>query len=65
MRFLSFYYGAIAVPQRRFCICLFRAFPMQVVTTAPQTSNGLLAIGPDIAKVLTVVALHKASLSFV
>jgi hypothetical protein len=38
---------------------------MQVATTAPQTSNGLLAIGPDIAKVLTVVALHKASLSFV
>jgi hypothetical protein len=35
---------------------------MQVATTAPQTLRGLLAFGPDMAKILAVVALHKASL---
>jgi hypothetical protein len=63
MRFLSFYLGAIAAARRRFCICLFRAFPMQVVTTTPQTSKRLLAVGPDTAKILAVVALRKTSLS--
>jgi hypothetical protein len=38
---------------------------MQVATTAPQTSRELLAVRPDIAKVLAVVALRKASLSSV
>jgi hypothetical protein len=28
---------------------------MQVATTAPQTSRGFLTVGPDMAKVLTVV----------
>jgi hypothetical protein len=65
MWFLSVYYGAIAANQLRFCIHLFGAFPMQVATTIPQTSRGLLAVGPDMAKVLAVVALHKASLSSV
>jgi hypothetical protein len=36
---------------------------MQVATTSQQTSRGLLAVGPDMAKVLAVVALRKASLS--
>jgi hypothetical protein len=36
---------------------------MQVATTIPQTPRGLLAAGPDMAKVLTVVALRKSSLS--
>jgi hypothetical protein len=27
--------------------------------TAPQTSRGLLAVGPDMAEVLEAVALHK------
>jgi hypothetical protein len=35
---------------------------MQVAIIAPQTSGGLLAVGTDMAKVLTVVALRKASL---
>jgi hypothetical protein len=38
---------------------------MQVTTTTPQTSRGLLAVGPDMAKVLAVVALRKASVSSV
>jgi hypothetical protein len=42
-------------------VIFFGAFPMQVATTTPQTSRGLLAVGPDIAKVLAVVALCKAS----
>jgi hypothetical protein len=36
---------------------------MQVATTTPQTSRGLLAVGPDMVKVLTVVVLSKSSLS--
>jgi hypothetical protein len=36
---------------------------MQVATTAPQTPRELLAVGPDMAKVLTVVALRKSSQS--
>jgi hypothetical protein len=36
-----------------------------VATTAPQTLRRLLACGPDMAKVLGVVALCKASLSSV
>jgi hypothetical protein len=36
---------------------------MQVAATAPQTSRGLLAVDPDMAKVLAIVALRKASLS--
>jgi hypothetical protein len=38
---------------------------MQVATTASQTLRGLLAVGPDMVKVLAVVALLKASLSSV
>jgi hypothetical protein len=38
---------------------------MQVATTAPETSRELLAVGPDMAEVLAVVALRKASLSSV
>jgi hypothetical protein len=35
---------------------------MQVATTTPQTSRGFLVVGPDMGKVLAVVALRKASL---
>jgi hypothetical protein len=35
---------------------------MHMATTAPQTSRGLLAVGPNMARVLQVVALCKASL---
>jgi hypothetical protein len=38
---------------------------MQVATIAPQTPRELLAVGPDMAKVLVAVALRKASLSSV
>jgi hypothetical protein len=38
---------------------------MQVATTTAQTSNGLLAVGSDMAKVLAVLTLHKAGLSSV
>jgi hypothetical protein len=38
---------------------------MQVATTAPQTHRRLLAICPDVAVVLAVVAVRKASLSSV
>jgi hypothetical protein len=38
---------------------------MLVATARPQTSRGLLAVRPDMTKVLAVVALHKASLSSV
>jgi hypothetical protein len=35
---------------------------MQVATTVPQTSKVLLAVSPDKAKILAVVAQLKASL---
>jgi hypothetical protein len=41
----------------------FWAFPMQVATIAPQILRVLLAVGPDMAKVLAVVALRNPSLS--
>jgi hypothetical protein len=63
VRFLS-YYGAIAAAWHISCIYLFRAFPMHTATT-PQTSRGLLAVGPDMTEVLAVLALHKISLSSV
>jgi hypothetical protein len=43
----------------------FRAFPMQVATTAQQISRGMLTVGPDMVKVLAAVALCKANLSSV
>jgi hypothetical protein len=63
MRFFSFYQAAIAAAWCRFCICLFSVFPMQVATTAPQTSKGLLTVDPEMAKVQAAVGLHKAMLS--
>jgi hypothetical protein len=38
---------------------------MQMATTAPHTSKGLLAAGPDMTEVLAVVALRNASLTSV
>jgi hypothetical protein len=64
-KFTSFYYGAIVAARRKSRICLFRAFPMQVTTTATQTLRGLLTVGPDMAKVLAVVVLRKASVNSV
>jgi hypothetical protein len=45
--------------------CLLMAFHTRVATTVPQTSRGLLAVGPDMAKNLAVAALRVASLSSV
>jgi hypothetical protein len=36
---------------------------MQLATMAPQSSKVLLAVGPDMSKILAVVALRKVSLS--
>jgi hypothetical protein len=36
---------------------------MQVGTTAHQSSRGLLAVGPDMAKVLALTAQHEGSLT--
>jgi hypothetical protein len=38
---------------------------MQVATTEPQILRGFLAVGSNIVKVLTVIALHKASVKSV
>jgi hypothetical protein len=37
---------------------------VQMATIASQISRGLLAVGPDMAKVLAVVSPRKASFSF-
>jgi hypothetical protein len=46
-------------------VCLFRALLKQVATSAPGNNVLLPAVGPDIAKLLVVVTLRKASLSSV
>jgi hypothetical protein len=46
-------------------LILLKVFPAQVATVEPQASSGLLATGSDMAKVLAVVALRKASSSSV
>jgi hypothetical protein len=38
---------------------------VQVAATTPQTARGLLAVCPDVAELLAVVALSKPVLSFV
>jgi hypothetical protein len=45
--------------------CNISAFLTLVATTAPQTWKTLLAVRPDMAKVLAVLALRKTSLSSV
>jgi hypothetical protein len=36
-----------------------------VATTTPQTYSGLLAVGPDMSKVLRVVAMSKTRLAYI
>jgi hypothetical protein len=64
MRFLPFYFDAIAARQRS-CIFLYRTFTMHMATNTTQISRGLFAVGPDMTEVLAVVALCKTGLSSV
>jgi hypothetical protein len=43
------------------CVSLFRALLVQVASPAPQTTGRLPAVGPDVPKLLAVMALRKAS----
>jgi hypothetical protein len=65
MRFLSFSQLAVAACRCRRCILFLRTVSMQVATPTPQTAGRLLAVGPDVAKFLAVVALRKGVLRFV
>jgi hypothetical protein len=62
MRVFSFHQPAIAAAWCGFCICLFRVFPMQADTIAPQTLKGWLTVGPDMAKVLAAAMLSPIQL---
>jgi hypothetical protein len=64
-KFLSVYWGATAASRRRWNICLYRAFPVEVATTAPWTSRGLLAVGPDMTEVLAAGALYDSTLMII
>jgi hypothetical protein len=46
-------------------IFFFRTLFVQVAATAPQTTGRLLAVFPNMAKLLAVIALCKPILSFI
>jgi hypothetical protein len=63
VRLLSFCYFAIAESRRRFSVFSFWALLLYVAASTPYTLGGLLAVCPDVPKLLAVVALRQASLS--
>jgi hypothetical protein len=64
MRFLSVQQLAVAACPYGCCIALFRAFLVQVTAPTPHTRVTLLAVSPDMAKILAVETLRETSLSF-
>jgi hypothetical protein len=46
-------------------VIILRAFLVTMANPAPEASWGLLAVDPDVAKPLAVVALFEAGLGFV
>jgi hypothetical protein len=65
MGFLSYRQLAVAACWCGRCISFFRTLLVQVVATAPQTTGRLLAVFPNVAEMLAVMALHKPILSFI
>jgi hypothetical protein len=65
MKFLSVHQLAVVACRYRCCIALFQAFLAQVTVPTSHTMGRLLAVSPDMAKLLAVVTLHETSLGFV
>jgi hypothetical protein len=65
MGFLSFRQFAVAACWCGRCISFFRTLLVQVAATASQTTGRLLAVFPNVAELLAVVALRKPILSFI
>jgi hypothetical protein len=54
----------LAVAELRFVCCVvpLQSLSIPIVTSAPETSCGLLAVDPDVAKTLAVLALCQTIL---
>jgi hypothetical protein len=65
MGFLSYRQLAVAACWCGRCISFFRTLLVQVAATAPQTTGRLLAVFPNVAELLAVMALPKSILSFI
>jgi hypothetical protein len=64
MRFLSVHQLPVAACPYRFCIALFQGLFVQVAAPTQHTTGKLLAVSPDMAEVLALVALYENSLGF-
>jgi hypothetical protein len=62
MGFISFRHPAVAARWGGRCISFLVAFLVQVTAPAPQAAGRLLAICPDVAKLLVVMVLRKTIL---
>jgi hypothetical protein len=65
MGFLSYRQLAVAACWGGRCISFYRTLLVQVAATAPQTTGKLLAVFPNVAELLAVMALRKPILSFI
>jgi hypothetical protein len=65
MGFLSFLQLAVAACGGGGCIPFFRTLLVQLDAPAPQTTRRLVAVFPNVAENLAVLALRKAILSFI
>jgi hypothetical protein len=56
---------AVAACQCRYCVAFFQTFFVQVASPTSQATERLLAVCPDMTKLLEVVALCKTILNFI
>jgi hypothetical protein len=63
MSFLSLRQQAVAACWSGSRVSLLWAFLVQVAAYGPQTTRGLPTVSPDVAELLAVMTLSKASLS--
>lgn len=59
MRFLPFCQCTAAKTGQWIFICILRALFVEITASTPQTTEGLFAVSPDMAKLKAVVTWHK------
>jgi hypothetical protein len=64
-RFLSVHQLAVVAYQYQCCVALFQAFLVQVIDPISQAMWRLLAVSPDMAKLLASVTFSETRLGFV
>jgi hypothetical protein len=65
MGFLFYRQLAVAACWCGRCVSFFKTLLVLVAATAPQTTGRLLAVFPNVAELLAIMALRKPILSFV